>query len=124
VNPLILAAAADRIASVLSLDAAGWRPQCVRAAPDTPVALDVAFVGGAPSYGPGLLEALRLRLAAPYTTRDPAGGAAIVAAGPRRPADVEVALRAEARGQTPGIAYELTFRDSGAVRAGWIGTAA
>jgi len=123
VNPLLLAGLADHIASHFSHDASRWRPNDVRTAPGTPIAVEFRFAGGVPSYGPSLLEALGLRLAAPYTTRDWAAGSAIVAAGRDRPADAPVAFRAEARDGALGVAYELSFRDADAVLLGWFSVA-
>lgn len=118
-NPILLAAIADRLAARLSGDAVHWGAGPAGAPAGGPVALDFRLVGGMPSYGPALLEALRLRVAAPYTVHGATAGVPIVGAGPERLPDAEVAVRLEERDGAAGLAYEVAFRDARAPFAGW-----
>ena len=125
-NALLLASVADRVASQLSRDAASWRPALVRSGAAQPIAVRFELAAPRPSYAAELLEALRLRVAAPYASlADDAGrraGAAIVAASAERAADVTATLRFEEHeDEGPGLSYELHFVASPtAVRRGWL----
>lgn len=124
-NVVAVAALADHVASQLSRDALTWRPaHLVRSAATQPVAVRFEFAAPRPPFAQALLEALRLRVAAPYTSVLPqAAGAAIVAASAERGAEVTATLRYEDRDddEGPGIAYELAFAASPtATRRGWL----
>jgi hypothetical protein len=119
VHPILLAAIADRLAAQLSRDAVRWRAGPAGASDGRPVALDFRLAGAVPSYGPALLEALRLRVAAPYTARGGAAGVPVVGAGPERLPDAEVTVRLEERDGAAGLAYEVAFRDGRAPSGGW-----
>lgn len=113
-NPILLAAVADRLARQLSRDVGTAHP-----APPAPLALEVRLAGGAPSWGGDLRDAVRLRLAAAYVAGE-AGAVPIVAAGPERPADATLELRVATRDDVPGVAWTVTGRDDAVVRGGWL----
>ncbi|HET7456297.1 MAG TPA: hypothetical protein VFJ74_01500 [Gemmatimonadaceae bacterium] len=124
-NVLAIAALADGVAAQLSRDALAWRPEhLVRAPASQPIALRFEFASPRPPFAAALLDALRLRVAAPYTSAPPApAGAAIVAATPERGAEVTVTLRYEDRDdeEGAGIGYELSFAAKPtAARRGWL----
>jgi len=125
VNAVVLAALADRVASHFSRDAAAWRPALVRSAAAQPVAVRFEFAAPRPPFAADLLEALRLRVAAPYTSAAAEGqraGVPIVAAGADRGADATVILRhEELEDEGPGLSYEMKFAAApAAVRRGWL----
>ena len=123
-NAVAIAAVADRVASHFSQDAAAWRPRLVRSAASQPVAVRFDFASPRPPFAADLLEALRLRIAAPYTSlAGPGRGAGVpIVAAADRGADVTITLRfEELEDEGPGLTYEMKFAAAGAaVRRGWL----
>ena len=124
-NAVAIAAVADRAASHFSHDAAAWRPALVRSAASQPVAVRFEFAAPRPPFAADLLEALRLRTAAPYTSLAAEGrsaGVPIVAASADRGADVTITLRFEEHEDAgAGLSYELKYAAApAAVRRGWL----
>ena len=124
-NAVALAALADRVASHFSRDASAWRPALVRTAASQPIAVRFDFVAPRPPFAADLLEALRERTAAPYTSlarENVRAGVPIVAAGAERGTDVTVTLRFEEHEEEgAGLSYEMKFSAApAAVRRGWL----
>jgi hypothetical protein len=118
-NVIAIAALADHIASYFSYDASTWRPKYVSTPREQPIRVRWRASQHS-TLVDALVEALRIRTAAPYRDLERPIAEAVVNEGDEDPAQVIVSLRDEVREEDgPGVGYELTFANSPETWPGW-----